>query len=76
MLTEPLPPIPADAPQAGQRWVHFKGDTATIVGTSRHSETGELLVVYTKGTQLWSRPLALWHDNARPNIKRFVLLPI
>ena len=70
-LPEPLPPIPADAPEPGSRWRHFKGQTCTVIGVSRHTETGEFLVDYQKGDILWSRFLNAWADQASPGVQRF-----
>lgn len=73
-ITNPAP-IPADAPKPGSRWTHWKGENIIVVGTGRHSETGELVVSYFEREDLWIRPLAMWADEARPGIIRFRPLP-
>lgn len=47
------------------RYRHFKGNEYEVIGTARHSETLEELVVYralydTGG--LWVRPAAMWSE--------------
>ena len=74
MPTDDRPPLltpPADAPEPGSRWRHFKGETCTVLGVSRHTETGAFLVNYQKGNMRWSRPLSAWADQARPGTQRF-----
>lgn len=48
------------------RYRHYKGGLYTVIGTARHSETGELLVVYRpeygEGA-LWVRPLAMFLES-------------
>lgn len=36
-----------DYPIQGEVWKHFKGDLYSIQGTALHTETNELLVLYT-----------------------------
>lgn len=48
------------------RYRHYKGNTYEVVGIARHSETGELLVVYRPeyGERgLWARPLAMFGET-------------
>jgi len=55
-----------DRPQPG-RYRHFRGAEYDVIGTARHSETGEALVVYRAlyGHQtLWVRPLASFMGEA------------
>ena len=45
---------------------HYKGGEYRVIGTARHSETGELLVVYRclyDNNSLWVRPLAMFMDR-------------
>ncbi len=42
---------------------HYKGGEYEVIGTARHSETGELLVVYRplyNDSGLWIRPYAMF----------------
>jgi hypothetical protein len=48
------------------RYRHFKGGEYQVQGVARHSETGELLVVYTPlygDGGLWVRPLDMFQDS-------------
>lgn len=74
-LPEPPPPIPADAPKEFTRWKHFKGDIVTVIRVARHHETKELTVVYDHLGEVWTRPLTMWADEARPGIVRFTPAP-
>lgn len=45
---------------------HYKGPMYVVLGTARHSETEELLVVYRKDygdKGLWVRPLAMFVET-------------
>ena len=45
---------------------HYKGGSYRVIGTARHSETGELLVVYRclyDNDSLWVRPLAMFVEK-------------
>lgn len=56
MQPEPLP---------GQ-YRHYKGGEYQVLGTARHSETGEQLVVYRccyDNDSLWVRPLAMFMES-------------
>ena len=47
------------------RYRHFKGNEYEVIGTARHSETLEELVVYRAlydNGGLWVRPAAMWHE--------------
>lgn len=48
------------------RYRHYKGGEYEVLGTARHSETGELLVVYRclyDNGSLWVRPLAMFIES-------------
>jgi len=45
---------------------HYKGGQYRVLGTARHSETDELLVVYRclyDNNSLWVRPLVMFMEN-------------
>lgn len=51
-------------PPAG-RYRHYKGNFYEVIGTARHSETDELLVVYRclyGDKSLWVRPLMMFRE--------------
>jgi len=48
------------------RYRHYKGGEYQVIGTARHSETDELLVVYRclyDNDSLWVRPLAMFAET-------------
>ena len=55
------------------RYRHFKGQEYAVLGVARHSETGELLVVYRplygQGT-LWVRPFPMFTEEVEHNGQR------
>lgn len=45
---------------------HYKGGQYRVLGTARHSETDELLVVYRclyDNNSLWIRPVVMFMEN-------------
>lgn len=47
------------------RYRHFKGNLYEVIGTARHSETLEPMVVYRAlygEGGLWVRPAAMWEE--------------
>ena len=58
-----LPALPETAPG---RYRHYKGGEYEVVGSARHSETLEPLVVYRPlygANGLWVRPHAMFFEN-------------
>ncbi|NVN98569.1 MAG: DUF1653 domain-containing protein [Geobacteraceae bacterium] len=48
------------------RYRHYKGGEYEVIGTARHSENDEMLVVYRclyDNNSLWVRPLAMFMDS-------------
>jgi hypothetical protein len=64
------------------KYKHYKGRFYEVIGTARHSETLEVLVVYKalyqpEGENLWVRPLKMFTEEIEvegKKIKRFELL--
>ena len=62
------------------RYHHFKGGEYQVLGLARHSETGEVMVVYRAlyaQQGLWVRPAAMWNETVERDgtcVPRFVLL--
>jgi len=47
------------------KYTHFKGGRYEVIGTAKHSETLEELVVYRaldSGGGLWVRPRTMWEE--------------
>ena len=56
------------------RYRHFKGNEYEVIGTARHSETLEELVVYRAlydNGGLWVRPAAMWNETVERDGKTF-----
>ena len=50
------------------KYRHYKGGEYQVQGVARHSETGELLVVYTPlygEGGLWGRPLTMFEETVQ-----------
>lgn len=56
------------------RYRHFKGNEYEVIGTARHSETLEPMVVYRalygEGS-LWVRPAAMWNETIQRDGQTF-----
>ena len=56
------------------RYRHFKGKEYEVIGTARHSETLEEMVVYRAlygDGGLWVRPAAMWNETVERDGKVF-----
>ena len=62
------------------RYRHYKGGEYQVIGTARHSETDEKLVVYRclyDNNSLWVRPLAMFQETVMVDgqqVPRFALV--
>lgn len=48
------------------RYRHYKGQYYNVLGTARHSETEEVLVIYTTDygdKSSWARPLSMFTES-------------
>ncbi len=77
---DPVPPIPADAPQAGEVYKHYKGDNYKVVLLAEHSNDNEWMVVYepmyaNADAPYFTRPLREWNEMVEwegKKIERFI----
>ncbi len=56
------------------KYRHFKGNEYQVIGTARHSETMELMVVYRAlygDYGLWVRPASMWNETVTRDGKTF-----
>ena len=56
------------------RYRHFKGNEYEVIGTARHSETREELVVYRAlygDFGLWVRPVSMWNEPVERDGKTY-----
>lgn len=58
----------------GGIYKHFKGTLHKVICIAKHSETEELLVVYTHDNDIWARPISLFTSlvdkEKYPNVKQ------
>jgi hypothetical protein len=64
---DPVPPLPADAPKAGEVYKHYKGDLYKVVLLAEHSNDNEWMVVYepqyeNPDAPYFTRPLREWSE--------------
>lgn len=68
MKGNPVPPLPADAPKAGEVYKHYKkGDQYRVIDVALHSNDEEWMVVYepmyeNAAAPLFTRPLREWSE--------------
>lgn len=74
-----IPPLPADAPKAGEVYQHYKGDKYRVVDIALHSdETWNVVYepLYEGAVcNLFTRPVAEWHQVVEwqgQQVERFV----
>ncbi len=56
------------------KYRHFKGNEYEVLGTARHSETEEELVVYRAlygAGGLWVRPVSMWNETVERDGQTF-----
>lgn len=56
------------------KYRHFKGNIYEVIGTAKHSETLEEMVVYRAlygDGELWVRPAAMWDEQIQREGKVF-----
>ena len=56
------------------RYRHFKGNEYEVIGTARHSETEEEMVVYRAlygEGGLWVRPVSMWNETVERDGQTF-----
>lgn len=56
------------------RYRHFKGNEYEVIGTAKHSETLEEMVVYRAlygEFGLWVRPAKMWEETVERNGKTY-----
>lgn len=56
------------------RYRHFKGNEYEVLGTAKHSETLEEMVVYRAlygAGGLWVRPASMWNETVERDGKAF-----
>lgn len=61
-------PLPADAPEIGGKYRHYKGDCYRVKLLALHSNDGEWMVVYeplyeNPAVALFTRPLREWYES-------------
>lgn len=44
----------------GKKYRHFKGNIITVIEIAKHTETGEMMVVYNHDGNIWVRPYEMF----------------
>lgn len=63
--------------ECGHVYNHYKGGQYIPLYIARHTETGEILVVYKNiydDTKIWARPLTMWNECVAEGVPRFRLI--
>ena len=56
------------------RYLHFKGNEYEVIGTAKHTETLEEVVVYRAlygEGKLWVRPASMWNETVERDGKTY-----
>lgn len=52
--------------RVGAYYKHYKGNFYKVIGIAKHTETDEVLVIYTSlkdDSLIWAIPLSMWNDG-------------
>ena len=63
-----------EQPIIGGKYRHFKGNEYEVIGTAKHSETLEEMVVYRAlygEFGLWVRPASMWEETVERDGKTY-----
>jgi len=66
---DPIPPLPADAPKAGEVYAHYKsGDLYKVTALALHSNDDVWMIVYepmyaNAAAPMFTRPLSEWQGE-------------
>lgn len=55
------------------KYKHYKGNMYELIGTAKHSETLEELVIYRAlygERELWARPSKMWDETVLVGVKK------
>ena len=56
------------------KYRHFKGNEYLVLGTAKHSETLEEMVIYKAlyaDEEIWVRPASMWNETVEKDGKKF-----
>ena len=57
-----------------EKYRHFKGGTYLVLGTAKHSETLEEMVIYKAlygKEEIWVRPASMWNETVEKDGKEY-----